>query len=74
MSVELIIAIAAIIIIWLLFTWLIKVFKASIKTVLIIGAIILLLQVFLGIQSQEIVQEVIRIIQNIEQLILKFFK
>jgi hypothetical protein len=74
MSVELIIAIAAIIIIWLLFTWLIKVFKASIKTVLIIGAIIVLLQVFLGIQSQEIVQEVIRIIQNIEQLILKFFK
>lgn len=74
MSVESIIAIAAIIIIWLLFTWLIKVFKVSITTVVIIGAIILLLQVFLGIQSQEIVQEVMRIIQNIEQLILKLFK
>jgi hypothetical protein len=70
MSVEIIIPIAAVIILWLLFTWSIKVFKASIKTLLIIVAIFFLVQIVFGIDSQQIIQEVIRIINYIEQLVL----
>jgi Mn2+/Fe2+ NRAMP family transporter len=70
MSVEIIIPIAAVIILWLLFTWSIKVFKASIKTLLIILAIFFLVQIFFDIDSQQIIQEVIRMINYIEQLIL----
>ncbi|MDJ0567653.1 MAG: hypothetical protein QNJ53_01275 [Pleurocapsa sp. MO_192.B19] len=70
MSVEIIIPLAAVIILCLLFTWLIKVFKASIKTILTIGAICILLQITLGISSEQIIQEVIRMVNNIEQLLL----
>jgi hypothetical protein len=45
MSIEIIISIAAVIILWLLFTWSIKVFKASIKTLLVILAIFFLVQI-----------------------------
>ncbi|MGL4883344.1 MAG: hypothetical protein ACRC8K_20130 [Waterburya sp.] len=70
MSVEIIIPIAAVIILLLLFTWSIQVFKASIKTLLIILAIFFLVQIVFGIDSQQIIQEVIRIVNYIEQLIL----
>lgn len=70
MSVEIIIPIIAVIILWLLFTWSIKIFKASIKTLLIIVAIFLLMQIAFGISSEQIVQEVISIFNNIKQLIL----
>ena len=67
---EIIIPIAAVIILFLLFTWSIKVFKASIKTLLIVAAIFLLLQIAFGINSEQIVQEIIRMVKHIEQLIL----
>ena len=70
MSVEIIIPIIAVIILWLLFTWSIKIFKASIKTLLIIVAILLLMQIAFGISSEQIIQEVISIFNNIKQLIL----
>lgn len=70
MSVEIIISIIAVIILWLLFTWSIKIFKASIKTLLIIVAIFLLMQITFGISSEQIIQEVILIFNNIKQLIL----
>lgn len=70
MSVEIIIPIIAVIILWLLFTWSIKIFKASIKTLLIIVAIFLLMQIAFGISSEQIIQEVISIFNNIKQLIL----
>ncbi|MGL5078249.1 MAG: hypothetical protein ACRDBG_20820 [Waterburya sp.] len=70
MSVEIIIPIAAVIILLLLFTWSIQVFKASIKTLLIILAIFFLVQIVFGIDSQQIINEVIRIVNYIEQLIL----
>jgi heme A synthase len=70
MSIEIIIPIAAVIILLLLFTWSIQVFKASIKTLLIILAIFFLVQIVFGIDSQQIIQEVIRIVNYIEQLIL----
>ncbi|HEY9770884.1 MAG TPA: hypothetical protein V6C71_20730 [Coleofasciculaceae cyanobacterium] len=70
MSLEIIIPIAAVIILLLLFTWLIKVFKSTIKTVLIILAILLLLQVAFGVDSQEIIQEMMQIVTRLQQLIL----
>ncbi len=70
MSLEIIIPIAAVIILLLLFTWLIKIFKSTIKTVLIILAILLLLQVAFGVDSQEIIQEMMQIVTRLQQLIL----
>ncbi|MGB5634825.1 MAG: hypothetical protein WBM44_17740 [Waterburya sp.] len=70
MSLELIIPIAAAIILLLLFTWIIKIFKVTIKTVLIVVAIFILLQIIFGINSQEVIQEMVNIIERIEQLIL----
>ncbi len=70
MSIEIIISIAAVIILWLLFTWSIKVFQATIKTLLVILAIFFLVQIVFGIDSQQIIQEVIRILNYLERLIL----
>ena len=70
MSLEIIIPIAAAIILLLLFTWIIKVFKVTIKTVLIVGVILILLQIIFGVNSQEVIQEMINIVERIQQLIL----
>lgn|GEM_PF-2037351 len=69
MSLEIIIPIAAVIILFLLLTWIIKVFKITIKTVLIVVAILILLQIIFGINSQEVIQEVLNIVEQIKQLI-----
>lgn len=69
MSLEIIIPIAAIIILFFLFTWLVSVFKVTIKTLLVIGAILLLLQIASGIDSLEVVREMIHIVEGILQLI-----
>ncbi|BAZ43392.1 hypothetical protein NIES4102_03920 [Chondrocystis sp. NIES-4102] len=70
MSIEIIIPIAAVIILWLLFSWSIKVFKASITTLLVILAILFMLQITFGITSQQIIQEMVNIVNNLKQLIL----
>lgn len=70
MSLEIIIPIAAVVILLLLVTWLIKVFQVTIKTVLIVMAILLLLQVVLGVNSQEVIQEIINVVQRIQQFVL----
>lgn len=70
MSIEIIIPIAAVIILWLLFSWSIKVFKASITTLLVILAILFLLQITFGITSEQIIQEMVNIINYLKQLIL----
>lgn len=70
MSLEIIVPIAAVIILLLLFTWLINVFKVTIKTVLIVVAIFILLQVVLGINSQDIIQEMVKMVERIQQFIL----
>ncbi|MGF1542735.1 MAG: hypothetical protein ACFCU5_20230 [Pleurocapsa sp.] len=69
MSADLIIAIASVAIIWLLFSWSINVLKVSIKTTLTVGAIILILQIAFGIQSEEIWQAVTEIIKQIREFI-----
>lgn len=65
MSVEIIIPIAAVIVIFLVLAWLLKVIKASIKTMLIIAAIFIVLQIAFGINSQEFLQEIVRTIERL---------
>jgi hypothetical protein len=69
MSLEIIIPIAAAIILYLLFTWLLTVLKSTIKTVLVIVAILILLQVTLGVNSEQIIQGILQIGERIQQLI-----
>ena len=69
MSVEIIIPIAAVVLLLLIFAWLLKVFQASIKTILTIAAILIALQVIFGISSDRIIQEVMQIIEQIRQII-----
>lgn len=69
MSVEIIIPIAAVIVLLLLFTWLLQVLKSSVKTLLTIAAILILLQIAFGISSEQIIQETLQIIDRIEQAV-----
>jgi predicted PurR-regulated permease PerM len=68
MPIKLILVIAAIIVAWLVFTWLVKILKTSIKTALSIAAIVLLLQLVFGIGSQELWQEIVNLPQTISNL------
>ena len=61
MSVEIIILIAVMLISWLVFTWLIKVLKASISTALAIAIIVLILQLVFGIGFQEVWQQIVQL-------------
>jgi endonuclease/exonuclease/phosphatase (EEP) superfamily protein YafD len=69
MSVEIIIFIAAIVVLLLILGWLFKVFQASVTTLLIIAAILIVLQVVFGINSQQFIQEFFQIINRIRQAI-----
>jgi predicted PurR-regulated permease PerM len=69
MPIELIILLASLVITWLVFTWLIKVLKASIGTAIAIAAIVLILQIIFGINNQEIWQQII----NLPQTLLDLF-
>lgn len=68
MPTQLILLIAAIIVTWLIFTWLIKVVKASITTAITIAIIVLVLQFVFGINSQELVREITHLPQTLWQL------
>ena len=69
MSTEIIIPIAALVIILLIIAWLFKVIKASIKTILTIAAILIGLQLAFGINSKQLIQEVLQIVERLPQFI-----
>jgi hypothetical protein len=69
MSLEIIVPIAAAIILLLLFTWLLNVLKSTIKTVLVIAAILIVLQIIFGINSEQIIQGILQIVERIQKLI-----
>ena len=69
MPLEIIISIAAVVILLLLFSLSIKILKSSIKTLLIIVAIFFLLQIALGVSLQEILNEIVRIVTIVRQFI-----
>lgn len=67
---EIIIPIAAILVLWLVFSWSVKVFKVSIKTLLAIAAILILLQIVFDINSQQIIQELGRLLNRLLEIII----
>ena len=67
MPIDLIVIIAAIIVAWLIFTWSIKVLKASISTALSIAIVALILQIFLGIGFEEVWQKLVQFSQTVGQ-------
>lgn len=69
MPLEIIISIAAVVILLLLFSLSIKVLQSTIKTLLIIVAIFFLLQIALGVSSREILDEIVQIITTVRQFI-----
>jgi ACR3 family arsenite efflux pump ArsB len=70
MSPEIIAIAVGIIITWLIFTWLVKVLKASFSTALAIAFILFVFQFFFGIHYQQIWQNVIQVIQQILSLLI----
>lgn len=64
MSPEIIAIAAGMIIIWLIFTWIVKVLKASISTAFAIGLLLAILQFLFGIHYQQIWQKTNQIIQQ----------
>lgn len=65
---NLILLIAAIVIAFLVFTWLLKVVKATLSAALTIAAIVLLLA-FFGIGPGQLWQEITTLIRNIFQMV-----
>lgn len=63
MSVELIIFVAALVVSVLLFAWLVRVAKSTLRTAVIIAGIALLLQLLFGIGPQDLFQEVVRLLE-----------
>ena len=70
MSLEIIIPLAAVVILMLLFTWLVKVLQSTLKTGLVIVAILILLQIAFGINSEQIIQQVVLLIEQIRDFAL----
>lgn len=69
MSVEIIIPIAAAIVLLLILTWLFKVLQASVKTMLTIAAIFIVLQVAFGVKSQDFAREILQIIDRLKEIV-----
>lgn len=68
MSVEIIIPIAAVVVLLLIVTWLFTVLKTSIKTMLSIAAILIVLQIAFGIDSRQFAREILQIIAHITHI------
>ncbi|KPQ33137.1 MAG: Protein of unknown function (DUF3043) [Phormidium sp. OSCR] len=61
MPTELITLIAALVLAWLVFTWLIRVIQTTLSTALSVAAIVLLLQLVFGIDPTALWQEIQRV-------------
>lgn len=66
---NLILLIAAIVVTFLVFTWLVKVVKATIGTAIAIALLVLVLQLFFGIGPAQIWQQVNQVFQSIWQTV-----
>jgi hypothetical protein len=67
MSTTVILLIAALIVTFLVFTWLIKVVKATIQTAITIALLVLILQLVFGIGPNQILQKITELPQLIWQ-------
>ncbi len=66
---NLILLVGAIVVSWLVFTWLINVVKTTVMTAVAIATIILLLQIVFGIGPQQLWQEITHLPQTLIRLI-----
>ncbi|NET31183.1 MAG: hypothetical protein F6K19_04185 [Cyanothece sp. SIO1E1] len=62
---NLILVIAAVIVSALVFTWLLKVVKATLSTAFILAFILLVLQLAFGLGPQDLWQQILDLVQNI---------
>lgn len=65
MPVEVVVVIAAVVLSWLLFRWLIKVVKATVPKAVAIAVIFLILQLVFGIGPSELWQQLNQMVQNV---------
>ncbi len=61
---EIILLLGALIVTWLVFTWLVKVLKTSVTTALAIAAVVLILQIVFGINPQELWEAIQNLFQR----------
>lgn len=66
---NLILVAAAIVISVLVFTWLIKVVKATVTTALVIAAIVFALHFIFGIGPDKVVEQIVQLLQSIWQTV-----
>ncbi|MUL38610.1 hypothetical protein [Gloeocapsopsis dulcis] len=71
MPIDLIVFIAALIVAWLVFTALIRVVKTTLSTALTVAAIVLILQLGLGVQPQQLWQQIVQLPQIIRDLLTR---
>ena len=69
MSLNLIIWIGALIVTFLVFTWLIKIVKATISTAISIAIIVLILQLLFGIGPEQLWQQIVELPQFVWQMV-----
>ena len=69
MLLDLIVIVAALIVSWLVFNWLIKVLNATVKTAFAIAIFVLVLQLAFGIAPVELWQQITQLPETIWQLV-----
>ena len=65
---QLILAIAALILSWIIFTWLIKIVKTTFSTAIAAAAIVLVMQLFFGIGPDAILEAILNLPQTLMNL------
>lgn len=65
---EIVLFIAALLVAWVVFTWLVKVLKASVKTAFIVAVIVVILQLVFGIGPQQLWDQIMNLLQPILSL------
>ena len=72
LPVDLIVLIASGLVAWLIFTWSLKVLKASLSTALMIAVLALILQIFLGISFEQVWQELVKYAQIVWEFLSQY--
>ncbi|MEO0373124.1 MAG: hypothetical protein AAF329_00575 [Cyanobacteria bacterium P01_A01_bin.17] len=67
-GVELLIFIAAGAVSWLVFTWMLRVVKTTLKTAFLVAAIVMILQVTIGVGPDQLWQAIAELPQQLGQL------
>ncbi|PZD75518.1 hypothetical protein C1752_00443 [Acaryochloris thomasi RCC1774] len=65
---ELVIFIAAGVVSWLVFTWLLRVVKTTLKTAFLVAAIVMILQITIGVGPDQLWQAIAELPQQLGQL------